>query len=183
MKAEYAATATSAFSIRKNLKAKIDSLELARKRDLDSLGIKEATKEYNKCVKKFKIDHTTILEDPIEEFIPTKRSGSAAKQEKAQIDYSAMSSIELIDALNASIAKLKTSITRSECDTCKAIKAALEARANEMSDEARMYLNAIMMSANMIFSNEHPAVMSAMIQNVSGNILMQSNNLKTKLNN
>lgn len=180
LKSELSATAATAFSIRKNLKEKIESLELAKKREIDALGSKNATKEYNKYVKKFKIEHDTILEEPIEEFVPVAASNGVANNTPA-IDYSSMSSIELIDALNDSIKKLNEGVTRGESDTCKAIKSALEARSLEMTDEERMYLNAIIMSVNMIFSNEQPAVMSAMIKNVSGNISMQSNNLKAKL--
>jgi len=179
LKSEYAATAVTAFGIRKNLKEKIESLELAKKRKIDELGAKKATKAYNKVVRKYKIDHTCILEEPMEEYVPVQRT--APKTDKPQIDYSAMSTLKLIEALNESINKLNTSITRSETDTCKNIKAALESRSADMNDEERAYLNAILMSVNMIFSNEHPAVMSAMIKNVIGNISMQSNNLKNKL--
>ena len=176
LKSELSATAATAFSIRNNLKEKIKSLELAKKRDIDALGVKLATKEYNKYVKKFKIDHTSIIEEPVEEFIPVKRPETENK-----IDYSAMSSIELVDALIGSINKLSTSVTRSESENCKAIKVALDARAADLSNEARMYLSAVTMNVNMIFANEQPAVMAAMIKNVSGNILTQANNLKANL--
>ena len=181
LKSELSATAASAFSIRKSLKERIGSLELEKKHKIDELGIKEATKNYNKYVKKFKIEHTPIVEDQVEEFIPRKQSNSNSNQKPTLINYAEMPLTEVVDALNASIEKLKASITRSECDNCKAIKTALETRASEFSDEARTYLSAVIMSVNMIFSNEQPAVMTAMIQNVSGNIIMQINNLKSKL--
>lgn len=175
LKSEFSATAASAFAIRKKLKEKIDSLELAKKREIDALGIRKATKAYNKCIRKYKIDHATVIEKPVEDFVPTKRPESAA------VDYSAMPLVQLIDALNASIEKLSKGITKSECDTCKAIKAAMEARGMDMSDEERMYLNAVVSSVNMIFSNEHPAVMSTVISTMRGNISMQTANLKAKL--
>lgn len=178
LKAEFSATAATAFSIRKNIKERIQSLEIAKKRDIDALAVKQATKQYNKYVKKFRIDHTTSIESSDEEYVPSKRNVAAAKPE---IDYSSMPSLELVDALLASIEKLKGSFTRSECDNCKQIKTALEARAADLNDEARMYLNAVVMNTNMIFANEQPAVMTAMIQSVSGNIFMQANNLKAKL--
>ena len=176
LKSELSATAATAFSIRNNLKEKIKSLELAKKRDIDALGAKEATKEYNKYVRKFKIDHSTPIEDPIEEFVPTKRPEAENK-----IDYSAMSTIDIVDALIASINKLNVSVTRSEAENCKEIKAALDARAADLSNEARMYLSAVTMSVNMLFSNEQPAVMAAMIKNLGGNIINQANNLKANL--
>ncbi len=183
LKSEYSSTAKTAFAIRKSLKEKIESLELEKKRDIDALGVKEATKAYNMYVKKFKIDHTAIIEDPVEEFVPSNHVGNASKPEVAKIDYMTMPLIDVINALDVSINKLKTSITRSECDNCKAIKAAMESRANEIGEAARPYLNSITMSVNMLFSNEQPAVMAAMIQNISGNILMQSNSLKGELSN
>ena len=180
LRSELSATAATAFSIRKNLKASIDSLEQFKKSEIDALGAKEATKEYNKYVKKFKIEHEPTVEEEVEEFVPTASSNGAANQAQ-KVDCSSMPDIELLDALGASINKLNAGVTRGECDNCKAIKAALEARSFDLSDEERMYLNAVVMSVNMIFSNEQPAVMSAMIKNVSGNLLMQLNNLKAKL--
>lgn len=180
IKAEYNATAKTAFSRRKSLKERMDSLELAMKREIDGYGMKQATKNYNRVVRKFKIDHTPVVEE-IKEYVPVQRSGQAAVEE-VKIDYSAMSTVELIDALNLSLEKLNKGVTRSELDTCKTIKEALVSRSGDLSSEAQLYFNAVMSSVNMVFANDQPTVMEAMLKNLIGNISMQSVNLKNSLN-
>jgi len=178
LKSELNATAMSAFGRRKALKEKIDSLELSKKTALDAIGMKMATRKFNRAVKKFKIEHVEPATEEIVEYIPVQKTGES---EEAKIDYSAMTVADLIDGLLASINTLSKGVTRSETDNCKTIKSILEARSGEISSAAKMYFDTVMMQVNMIFANEHPAVMDAMIKNVIGNIMMQAGNLKNNL--
>ena len=181
LQSEFNATAITALGRRRELKEKINSCELAKKRELDALGAKQIIKEYNKAVKKFRIQHENDMIKKLNDFVPAQIP-AAKKAEAPKIDYTAMSTVELIDQLLASLDKLKVSVTRSESDKMKEIKTSLEGKRGEMTAEAQPYLSAVTSSINMIFSNEQPAVMAAMINNLAGNIVAQANTLKSKLN-
>lgn len=183
LQSEFNATAMTAFGRRKELKEKINSYELAKKRALDSLGAKAIIKAYNKTVKKFKIKHENDMIKKLNDYVP-KQIPVTKKvvDESTKINYTVMSTAELIDELLMSLNNLKKSVTRSELEKMKEINAALVGKSGEMKAENQPYLNAVTMSVNMIFSNEHPAVIDTMINNLSGNIIAQANTLKSKLN-
>lgn len=202
LKAEYKAVAASSFSIRKNLKDKINSLELEQKREIESLGMKKVTKEYNRYVKKFKIDKVDPLQGFMQEskgYVPQKKVEETSTVEdtkpaekpiekpiekpveKPKDDYSAMSIVDLLDALNESLNKLNSNITRSETERCKKIKAALASHLSELNSDQQLYLNAVLSSVDMVFQNEQPLFMSTVLKTMIGNVSMQSNTLKSKL--
>ena len=168
--------------------------------------MKKVTKEYNRYVKKFKIDKVDPLQGFMQEskgYVPQKKVEETSTVEdtkpaekpiekpiekpvekpveKPKDDYSAMSIVDLLDALNESLNKLNSNITRSETDRCKKIKVALASHLSELNSDQQLYLNAVVSSVDMIFQNEQPLFMSTMLKTMIGNVSMQSNTLKSKL--
>ena len=182
---EYNTVAVSAFSIRKNLKDKINSLELLKKRELEALDIKNVTKKYNKSVKRYKIEHENMLissrEDSINASFTTQQTNVANNATTVKIDYSAMPLRDIADEIINCINNLSKAITRSEVDKLKELKSALLSNSNGLNSETRLYLDSIVQSINMIFTNEQPTVMGVMINNLKSTVLSHIETFKSKL--
>ena len=179
IKTELNATAMTAFQRRKTLKEKIASLEQEKQYEINQYNMKQATKKYNRFVRKYKINNTPVFEE-IKEYVPVQRN--AEKKEEAKINYTAMPVSDLVDALNASLSKLAKGATRTEIETAKTIKDALIAQSANLNSEAQLYLNSVMMLVNQIFANDQPTVIEAMVKNVIGTVASQSATLKSNLN-
>lgn len=177
LKEEYNATARTAVARRKELKLAIDSLEMERQREIAKLNITERTKNYNKVIKKFNIKHTDFLAVKREERKPV----AAKPAEKEKIDYSAMSILELVEAVEISVEKLERGITRGEADHCKQLIKELGTRAPKLATEENGYARGIVMMLESVFKNEHPAVMKAVLDNALSVIKTNIASLKGKL--
>lgn len=179
---ELNSTARTAFSRRKDLKFKINSLELQKKTAIDKLQIKVRTKEFNKVVKKYKLKHEDLLSQSRKAFDRSVYVPKNPAPIKEEIDYTAFETKDLLDAICVSIDKLNSGFTTSEVVHCKKLVEELGTRGGTMPQEANVYLNAVMMSVNSIFANENPSVMKAMLGSMGANAKMQINTLKMQLN-
>ena len=176
LKEEYNATARTAIARRKELKFAIDELEMERQREIAKLNITERTKNYNKVIKKFNIKHTDFLAAKRE-----KRAPVAPKAEAVAIDYSAMSLVEIVDAIDVSVNKLERGITKGEAEHCKKLIKELGTRATKLPMEENGYARGIVMMLESVFKNEHPAVMKAVLDNSLSIIKTNIASLKGKL--
>ena len=185
LKEELNATDRTAFSRRKEIKNRIDTLEMQKKDLLNRLGVKEKTKEYHKVVKKYKIQHVDLIAEEenaqaTNGAIATATTPTASTEKKeavAEINYNEMSILELLDALEESLNVLSKGVLKSEIEKCKKINDAI-GRCSVDNQNANIYLNAVTMSVNMLFQNETPAVVKAMVTNSAANTKMQINNLR-----
>ena len=176
LKEEYNATARTAIARRKELKFAIDELETERQREIAKLNITERTKNYNKVIKKFNIKHTDFLAAKRE-----KRAPVAPKAEAVAIDYSAMSLVEIVDAIDVSVNKLERGITKGEAEHCKKLIKELGTRATKLPMEENGYARGIVMMLESVFKNEHPAVMKTLLDNSLSIIKTNIASLKGKL--
>ena len=177
LKEEYNATARTAVARRKELKFAIDELEVKKQKAIDRLCIAERTKNYNKVIKKYNIKHTDFLAVKRE----ARKPVAAKPAEKEKVDYSAMSILELVEAIEISVEKLERGITRGEADHCKQLVKELSTRAPKLATEENAYARSIVMMLESVFKNEHPAVMKAVLDNSSSIIKTSIVSLKGKL--
>lgn len=182
---------TTALKRKKELKNTIDWLENQKKVEIDSLGLKELTKEYNKVVAKYNIQHEDLLQKEIiserQKIKEDQIRKAETKQQQVvaeQIDYSKKDTISILDEISVSLDKLAVGITKSEIENAKALVNELSQRLNSFNQEAMMYCNAVIMSMNLILDKEgQPSVFKATLQAMASNTKMQINNLKLKINN
>ena len=183
LKSEY--NATSAHKRKKELKDAIAGLEETKTREIDSLGVKEVTKAYNKAVKKFNIQHEDLLKKNIVSARDSVGGSSAqpAKKVVETINYAEMDTKVILDELLASIDKLSVGVTKSEIEKCKCLTNELANRAGKFDQEATVYANAVVQSMEMVFQREgQPMVLSALLQSMGANAKTQIRTLKGKLN-
>ncbi len=178
---EYNSTARSALARRKELKFQIDSLEIEKKAQIDKLLISQRTKDFNKVVKKYNLKHEDLLIQNRRAFDRSTYVPKTPVEKKPEIDYSAMTTKEVAQGIDISLEKLVKGFTTSEVENCKKLVDELASRGSTMSQEASVYLNAVMMSIQVLFANENPAVMKAMLPNVKMNTKMQLTNLINRL--
>lgn len=178
---------TSNHGRKKELKFKIESYENTKKAEIERLGLKEITKEYNKVIKKFKIEHEDILG---KEVIQSKEVGGVEvpvetkKEEtpKQEINYSEMTVENVLDGLLSSLDKLAVGVTKSEIEHCRKLVNELTVKSGKFSQDCTIYCSAIVQSINMILDKEgQPTVLKTMMQTLGGNAKMQINTLKGKL--
>ena len=179
LKEEFNATARTAIARRKELKLAIDELEVGKQRAINRLNIAERTKIYNKVIKKYNIKHTDFLAAKREERKPI--AAQPTEKPENNIDYSAMSLLELVEAIDVSVGKLVHGITRGEAEHCKRLIKELDARAAKLPLEENGYSRSIVMMLESVFKNEHPSVMKAVLDNSVSIIKSSIASLRGKL--
>ena len=118
-------SATSNHGRKKDLKFKIESYENAKKSEIDRLSVKDVTKEYNKVIKKFKIQHQDILGKEVLQDnagVAVTTATTEVKKEvapKQEINYGEMTVENILDGLLSSLDKLAVGVTKSEIEHCR----------------------------------------------------------------